>query len=240
LTEKAFRSRDLRAAWKRVIAIVVQPGVEFADSTVFAYNSANARQLSEYIEKHGTGVFEAHSTDYQTTAALRQLVRDHFAILKVGPSLTFAFREAIFTLAEIEKEWLASRKGVVRSAVRENLERAMLENPMHWKGHYHGDEAALRFARQYSYSDRSRYYWPRPDVSAAVQRLITNLATYPAPVSLLSQYLPVQCEEVRAGKVKNHPLDLIRSKIMRVLDGYAIACGLMSDKGKSAEAFDVE
>ena len=30
-------------------------------------------------------VFEAHSTDYQSRSALAALVRDHFAILKVGP-----------------------------------------------------------------------------------------------------------------------------------------------------------
>lgn len=49
-------------------------------------------------------VYEAHSTDYQTQTAYQELVRDHFAILKVGPALTFALREAIFALAQIEQE----------------------------------------------------------------------------------------------------------------------------------------
>ena len=39
-------------------------------------------------------VFEAHSTDYQPAAALAALVDDGFAILKAGPGLTFALREA--------------------------------------------------------------------------------------------------------------------------------------------------
>lgn len=43
-------------------------------------------------------VFEAHSTDYQTKEAYKQLVHDHFAILKVGPALTFAMRGFIRTL----------------------------------------------------------------------------------------------------------------------------------------------
>ena len=47
----------------------------------------------------------------------------------------------------------------------------MLENPVHWKSYYHGDESALRMARKYSYSDRVRYYWPQPAVSYCVAAL---------------------------------------------------------------------
>lgn len=226
LSERAFRARGLEGAWERVIAVVVQPGVEFGDSSVFAYKPSKTQALANYIEKHWTGVYEAHSTDYQTVSALQQMVRDHFAILKVGPWLTFAFREAIFALEEMEVEWLAGRRGIELSGVREALERAMIENPEYWKAHYHGDKAALRFARKYSYSDRSRYYWPQEKVAVAVERLIGNLTAHPAPASLLSQYLPVQYQEVRGGTVANRPEDLIRSKIMRILDGYAVACGM--------------
>ncbi len=42
--------------------------------------------------------FEAHSTDYQGRQPLRELVEDGFAILKVGPELTFALREALYGL----------------------------------------------------------------------------------------------------------------------------------------------
>ena len=48
-------------------------------------------------------VFEAHSTDYQTPAALGALVQDHFAILKVGPGVTFALREALWALSDIAR-----------------------------------------------------------------------------------------------------------------------------------------
>ena len=53
-------------------------------------------------------VFEAHSTDYQTAGALRALVEDRWAILKVGPALTFALREALFALSAIEEELIAA------------------------------------------------------------------------------------------------------------------------------------
>ena len=225
LAEQAFEARGLQAAWERVIAVVVQPGVEFGDTVVFPYATEKVRELSQFAEKQWQGVYEAHSTDYQTSAALRQMVRDHFAILKVGPWLTFAFREAVFALAVVEQEWLGDRKGIVISRVRESLEEAMLANPQYWKGYYRGDDAALRFARKYSFSDRSRYYWPQPTVAAALQRLLANLNAHPAPASLLSQYLPNQSAALRAGVVSNHPVELIHSKIMEALDQYAYACG---------------
>lgn len=231
LAKKAFFERGLEAAWQRVVAVVVQPGVEFGDASVFAYNRENARPLSLQIEKHEGLVFEAHSTDYQTWQALKAMVEDHFAILKVGPWLTYAFREAIFALAEIEREWLAGRKGITLSRVQEALETAMLANPVHWKKYYHGDEAYLSYARKYSYSDRCRYYWPQPEVDAALNRLRMNLSHDPPPLPLLSQYLPVQYEAIRQGHLANNPESLIRHKIMEVTACYAHACGIRSRGG---------
>jgi D-tagatose-1,6-bisphosphate aldolase subunit GatZ/KbaZ len=225
-TRHEFYARGLQGAWERVIAIVVQPGVEFGDSSVFAYDSAKTVELSDSLMRNWSGVFEAHSTDYQTAYALQQMVRNHFAILKVGPWLTFAFREAVFALAAIENEWLGSRSQVKLSQVCEALESAMIANPVHWKNHYRGDAEALRIARQFSYSDRSRYYWPQAEVAAALDVLFANLRVNPAPISLVSQYLPQQAERIREGRLSNEPLDLIRSKILDVLDRYAFACGV--------------
>jgi len=224
--KQAFYARGLQEAWERVIAVVVQPGVEFGDSSVFAYDAAKAKRLAEYGVQKWNRVYEAHSTDYQTRGALHEMVRDHFAILKVGPWLTFAFREAVFALAEMEEEWLGSKRDVTLSKVREELEAAMLENPKHWQSYYHGGEAELKFARRYSYSDRSRYYWPQPRVASALHRLLDNLTAHPAPVPLLSQYLPRQCKAIREGHLKNQPRKLIRAKILEVLNTYADACGM--------------
>jgi len=224
LAKRAFEAHDLEAAWERVIAVVVQPGVEFGDASVFPYLPEKTRALSRFVETEWQGTYEAHSTDYQTPARLRQMVCDHFAILKVGPWLTFTFREAVFALAAIEEEWLGNRRGVAISRVREALDEAMLANPEHWKDYYRGDDAALRFARKYSLSDRSRYYWTQPNVAAALQRLVGNLTLHPPPVSLLSQFLPVQAAGARAGEIANNPVALIHSKIQEVIDHYAHAC----------------
>ncbi len=225
ITRQAFAARALDKAWERVIAVVVQPGVEFGDATVFPYDAPRAKKLAAFAGTKGSLVYEAHSTDYQTPGALREMVRDHFAILKVGPWLTFAYREAVFALEAVEKEWLGAARGTSLSGVTDALETAMQENPSHWKNYHHGDEAAQRIARKYSYSDRSRYYWSVPRVRAAVERLIQNLQEHTPPVSLLSQFLPNQAARIRAGELANRPRDLIRSKICEVTSVYSFACG---------------
>lgn len=90
--------------------------MEFDHNNVIDYRSEKARALSEMVTHHDHLVYEAHSTDYQTPHALSQLVDDHFAILKVGPGLTFALREALYALAGIEDELVAPavRSGCVR------------------------------------------------------------------------------------------------------------------------------
>jgi D-tagatose-1,6-bisphosphate aldolase subunit GatZ/KbaZ len=225
LTRKAFAGRGLDAAWERVVAIVVQPGVEFGDHTVYQYDRHAAAQLTHFIEAGDPLVFEAHSTDYQTRQALRALVEDHFAILKVGPALTFAFREAVFALALIETEWLSTKSGVELSGIRQALDQAMQRDPTHWRKYHAGSECELQFARRYSFSDRSRYYWPDPGVQQSLTRLFNNLERYPAPLTLLSQYLPVQYERAREGALQNTPRDLVNHKIRTVLADYAYACG---------------
>ncbi len=224
LTREAFKRRGLGAAWERVVALVVQPGVEFGDDFVFEYDSGAAAQLSQFIATQDRLVFEAHSTDYQTRDALRALVEDHFVILKVGPATTFAFREAVFALGLMEVEWLAGREGIELSNIQQVLDDAMVENPAFWQKYYTGSESSVQFARKYSLSDRSRYYWPNADVQQALARLFHNLG-HPVPVTLLSQYLPVQYERVRAGVLENTPRSLIYDKIRSVVADYAHACG---------------
>ncbi len=220
LTRQAFSDLGLDSAWERVIALVVQPGVEFGDESVHEYNRSAAAGLKEFIETVPGLVYEAHSTDYQTRTALRALVEDHFAILKVGPALTFALREAVFALVEIE-----SALGLEpASRLRETLEAEMLANPAHWRKHYGGEAQAQKFARSFSFSDRIRYYWNVPAVQAAFRRLMENLERRPIPLALLSQYLPDQYKKVRSGEVNNHPRELLLGQVMDVLDGYAEAC----------------
>lgn len=221
---KAFEEQGVSPAWERVIGMVVQPGVEFGENVIFDYDRQKVSALSSALPEHPSLVYEAHSTDYQSRIALQQMVEDHFAILKVGPWLTFAFREAVFALSAIERELLAHRKGARVSEVKEALEAAMLRNPAHWRSYYHGSEDEMRLARLYSYSDRCRYYWVDAAVQEELARLRTNLDSCPVPATLWSQYLPSQYEAIRAGGPPACAEDTIQAHIRTGLRVYAAAC----------------
>ena len=226
LTREAFARRGLECAWERVRAQVVQPGVEFGDDIVFPYRREAAKSLHSWSERQERLVFEAHSTDYQAEDALRALVQDHFAILKVGPELTFAFREAVFALEEIERELLERRAPDRLSGVREALERAMCADPRHWKAYYaDGDEESLRLRRAFSLSDRARYYWPVPELRDAVGRLFANLDEQRLPLGLVSQCLPGGVEAAETGPLEGQAARLARRHVRRVLARYSRACG---------------
>lgn len=217
----AFEKHGLEGIWPRIIALVVQPGVEFDHTHIIDYQPQKAVALSKMVEDYDTLVFEAHSTDYQTPQSLRQLVIDHFAILKVGPALTFALREALFSLAAIEEELLPAK---ACSGLRHVLESVMLDRPEYWQSHYHGDGNARRLARGYSYSDRVRYYWPDSQIDEAFERLVHNLADDPIPLPLISQYLPLQYVKVREGDLSATPRELIINHIQDILQQYHCAC----------------
>jgi D-tagatose-1,6-bisphosphate aldolase subunit GatZ/KbaZ len=223
-----FETRGLQEAWNRVIGVVVQPGVEFDHARVIDYKSEKAKALSQAVLRYDGLVYEAHSTDYQTEAALTDLVRDHFAILKVGPGLTYAAREAIFALSRIEQEWITDR---ALSNIQQKLDEVMLAKPHYWDQYYLGDDVERAFARKYSFSDRLRYYWPDPAVDASLQVLVKNLSASPPPLTLLSQFVPSAFKAIRNGELANDPLSIIRHRIREILAQYARACGLSPRSG---------
>ncbi len=225
LFRAAFDEQRVSTAWERVIGIVVQPGVEFGENAIFDYERRKAIQLSSALPETPALVYEAHSTDYQKPTALAQMVEDHFAILKVGPWLTFAFREAVFALGAIERELLGYRREVRLSQVRETLEAAMLRNPVYWRSYYHGSDDETHLARIYSYSDRCRYYWGDPEVQQELALLRANLDTCLVPPTLISQYLPSLYEAIRSGRLPAHAEDMIQEHIRTVLHVYSAACG---------------
>jgi D-tagatose-1,6-bisphosphate aldolase subunit GatZ/KbaZ len=223
--EKIFLSAGLEQAWQRVVGAVVQPGVEFDHHKVIDYNPAKAKALSAMIAGHDRIIFEAHSTDYQTQTSLMALVCDHFAILKVGPGITFALREALWALDAIERDWL----GPKASGFRDKTLATMKRDPGHWSKYYHSSGDQLDIDLQYSLSDRIRYYWPDPAIAAAQAAMIRNLTANPPPLALISQYLPAGYVAIREGRIDGSPESLILEHIIAVLDIYRVACSARGD-----------
>ena len=223
ITKQKFMEKGLSDAWGRVIAVVVQPGVEFGDEEVIEYKREKALGLIEKIKEYDNIAYEAHSTDYQLKEDLRKMVKDHFAILKVGPWLTYAMREAILILASMEEELLLRKKDYVLSNLMRKLDAAMFDAPGYWKKYYKGEEADIYLAKKYSYSDRVRYYWTNENVSSSLHLMIDNLRKNKIPATLLSNYMPEEYEDVRKGVIKNDPEELIYRRIRKVLDIYHYA-----------------
>ena len=219
--EKAFKDADLEEAWKKVIAVVVQPGVEEKDSGCTEYDRAKATELCAAIKEYPNLIFEGHSTDYQTKIKLKELVEDGIGVLKVGPGLTYAAREALFALSFMEDEIFAGTDHEV-SHFREVLEEEMLKNDKYWKKHYHGDERELYIKRKYSFSDRSRYYAQVPAVEKALEVLLNNFKDG-APLNVLSQFMPIQYTKVREGELENNAEALVIDRVINTIDEYLYA-----------------
>jgi len=217
---RAFADAGVEEALARVIGIVVQPGVEFGNANVAIYRPERAQALSAALNGLPGLVFEAHSTDYQPAEALAALVEDGFAILKVGPGLTFALREALYGLDAIARELGGAGDGESLPAV---MERLMLADPAHWQGHYFGNAEEQRLQRHFSYSDRIRYYWPQPDAAAAVTRLLDSLDGIALPETLISQYLARLHPGVLAGGLSPEARALCLAAIDKALDPYMVA-----------------
>lgn len=218
---RAFEAAGAANAFKRVVGAVVQPGVEFGNENVIAYDREKAAKLSASLRQLDGIVFEAHSTDYQTPEALRDLVSDGFAILKVGPGLTFALREALYGLDQIAAFLFPDARKQTLASVTESV---MREEPANWGKYYHGSPEAQRLQRHFSYSDRIRYYWPHPKVADAVEELLSLLEGVNIPETLISQYLPGSYERVRDGEVAAKAKPLAIAAVDRVLEDYFAAC----------------
>jgi D-tagatose-bisphosphate aldolase class II non-catalytic subunit len=220
--EKAFGDAGLEAAFARAIGAVVQPGVEFASTEVIPYKPEKAVRLVGALVSLPDFVFEAHSTDYQPSARLDALVRDGFAILKVGPWLTFALREALYGLDCIAR---ALHPTSTKDGLPAAMEALMLKEPGNWRQYYQGDADELRLQRHFSFSDRIRYYWPRPEAQAAVGRLFAKLGDKVIPEPLISQYLGGLYPEVADGSLSPRPRELVVGAVLQVLRRYDQACG---------------
>lgn len=216
--QELMKKEGLASVFERVLAVVVQPGVEFSDASVHEYNPVKAKELVESLSNYPTLVFEGHSTDYQTKFGLKNMVNDSIAILKVGPALTFAIREGLFALARIEEAWVDEKH---QSRFISLLEEIMLENPGNWVKHYHGNDHELAIKRKYSFSDRSRYYMPDHRIENAIKVLYEN--TKNVPYSLLSQYMPIQYRKLREGLLPNSPEAWVKDVVCEVFNDYIYA-----------------
>ncbi|MCU0903000.1 MAG: class II D-tagatose-bisphosphate aldolase, non-catalytic subunit [Tabrizicola sp.] len=180
--------------------LVVQPGVEFSPMEVHHLPLARDPHLLDALTDWPGVCLEAHSTDYQHAQAYPRLAALGFAFQKVGPALTFAWREALYGLdaIRIQNGWASG------PLLPDTMEEVMLANPAYWQAHIHGQTADPRTERHFGLADRIRYYWPEQKAQAAVQRLLTDLADKRLPDPVLAAHF---CSaEIAIARSSPYPL----------------------------------
>ncbi|WP_149589649.1 class II D-tagatose-bisphosphate aldolase non-catalytic subunit [Tabrizicola flagellatus] len=180
--------------------LVVQPGVEFSPMEVHHLPLARDPHLLDALTDWPSLCLEAHSTDYQHPAAYPRLAELGFAFQKVGPALTFAWREALYALDTIRAQngWASG------PSLPDTMEAVMLANPAHWQAHVHGQTADPRTERHFGLADRIRYYWPAPAAEQAVARLLADLDDRRLPDPLLAAHF--RAEEIALARESRHSL----------------------------------
>ncbi len=215
--QDAFKARDLTAAWDRIVSVVTQPGVDFGHTSIYPFEPAKAKPLSAAILDEQGLTFEAHSTDYQSTQALSDLVKNNFFFLKVGPELTFRFREAVWALASIEDQLQPQNP----SRIKDVIAARMTKEPGNWKDYYSGTDAEVEQLKIYSYSDRIRYYWADPEIGKALNLLLTSLSNETIPETLISQAFM----GLEFGAIATDATTLLETHIERCISRYYSASG---------------
>ena len=216
-----FKEFGLNDAWDNIIAVVVQPGVEFNNEDIHDYDRRKSMDLCEKLSKYPNLVFEGHSTDYQTSIKLKEMVEDGVAILKVGPALTFALREGLFTISLMEKELIKNEKS--RANFIEILDKIMLEDPKDWVKYYNGTKYEKELQRKYSFSDRSRYYLSKEEINASIDKLFTNIDSSNIPLGMIKQYFKKDYLKIRNNNDFKKAKNLVKLNIKDVINDYDYA-----------------
>lgn len=216
-----FSALGLHAAKERICGLVVQPGVEFSPFHIDHLPASTDSALRAALDPFQNVVFEAHSTDYQRCSAFPRLADMGFAILKVGPALTFAYRQAIYALDQM-LDWLEEDNRTAPKLPK-ILEAQMLSEPKYWHSHYHGSDQDVRLLRHFSYADRIRYYWPQEKVQDALEALFSALQTHRIPETLQLQLFASQTvERAQALQRRGFGIEkaLVLAEIQQALQPY--------------------
>ncbi len=210
LSKEAFKAKGLHDAWKRVVAFVVQPGAEFFGNSVRLYERSRVSDLSKALNDYPF-VFEAHSTDFQPPERLAEMVKDGFAILKVGPEFTFKYREGLFALSFIENEMGFENP----SNLKDKLLEIMKENPKYWNKYYESPDPVYL---KYSLFDRIRYYWT--EASNILEKLWKNFDGVDIPIGLISQFFPDLFYDVINKVISRDARSLLKERVLRSIKKY--------------------
>ncbi|KAI1692092.1 tagatose 6 phosphate kinase domain-containing protein [Ditylenchus destructor] len=221
LHREAFGAAGLEAAFERVIAMVVQPGVDFDHHKVIDYRPEKARALSAFIAAQPGLVFEAHSTITRPPITWRSWRGTTSPSSRSAPARpSRCARRCGRWPPSSANGWAASaaairagRNRAGRDARRARALEALLPGP---------GAAGGRPGLQ---PERPHPLLLGPSGGAArLRRMLDRLEHSPPPLTLLSQFLPRQYDAIRDGRLRNRPAELLRDGAAQSLRPYLDAC----------------
>jgi D-tagatose-1,6-bisphosphate aldolase subunit GatZ/KbaZ len=150
--------------------LVIEPGMKFMHKNVTKPYLKNFK-LKKLFSKKNNFFYEAHSTDYQSFITLRNLVKNNFKILKVGPELTFNLLKSFLFMEKVEKKKYSKRSNFKKTILDE-----MFTSDQYWRDYFKNvSKKELKKNIINSYYDRTRYYLDNKKVLNSIKVLENNI-----------------------------------------------------------------
>ena len=212
--KKILKKQNLK---NNIFGLVIEPGMKYTHSSVIKPNFTNFTNKKN-ISKKNNFVYEAHSTDYQSKKTLKQLVKNNFKFLKVGPELTYSYSRSLFFMENIEKNNFKLKN----SNIKKIIFSAMLKNRKYWEGYYEKKTTELFLN---SKLDRMRYYFDTKPVVNSIKTLKKNINLLDSKKILCFMSLTEKKEFLNFKNKKLSNFDIIKLIfISRTLKRYFSAC----------------
>lgn len=155
---------------QKSFSLVIEPGLGFNNSKVFDLKIKYFKK-KKILSRLSNFSYEAHSSDFQNSLALKKLVKNNFKFLKVGPELTFFYMRAIMQMHKIENMNNFKKKSNIRKIISAEMNR----DNKYWVNYYHGSKKKIEYLKFNSLLDRSRYYWSKKNITKSLRLLKQNI-----------------------------------------------------------------
>jgi len=151
--------------------LVVEPGMRYLDYSISKPKLTNFLDKKNFSIKNDF-VYEAHSTDYQNFKVLKNLTKNNFKFLKVGPELTFQYSRSLMYMKKMEEKLIKKKK----SNFENQILNVMLNNNRYWKEYYKVKNIKLKKKLILnSKLDRMRYYLNNKKIVRSIKILKQNI-----------------------------------------------------------------
>ena len=152
-------------------ALVIEPGMRYMHHTLTKPKFSNFKLKRNFSLKNNF-VYEAHSTDYQNLKTLKNLTKNNFKFLKVGPELTFRYSRSLLFMRKIEEKFISDKK----SNFETQIVKTMLSDNKYWKDYYTAKNLKIKKRLILnSKLDRMRYYFNDKKIIRSIHILRRNI-----------------------------------------------------------------